>query len=125
MINILQGFPAELIVVFVILGIILVCLVLVFLLAKKIRDMVFNKRYDDNNTLKYFYASDFENLEIEPIEFISNKNNLIFIPFYVFLKKFFSNPCRHSIFIILTINLYYKFQKKKQQIMLLLINIIF
>ena len=77
MINILQGFPAELIVVFVILGIILVCLVLVFLLAKKIRDMVFNKRYDDNNTLKYFYASDFENLEIEPIEFMSNKNKIV------------------------------------------------
>lgn len=47
-----------------------------FLIAKRIRGLVFNKRYDDNHTLKYFYASDFENLEAEPIEFISKKNKI-------------------------------------------------
>ena len=70
---ILNGFPKGLIFVFVVLGIIILSLIASFFLAKKIRDMVFKKRYDDNGTLKYFYAEDFENLKAEPIEFISKE----------------------------------------------------
>ena len=74
---ILSNFPGELIFVFVIFGIILLALIGAFVLSKRIRDMVFNKRYDDNNTLKYFYAEDFENLVVEPIEFTSKKNKIV------------------------------------------------
>ena len=74
---ILNGFPKGLIFVFVVLGIIILSLIASFFLAKKIRDMVFKKRYDDNGTLKYFYAEDFENLKAEPIEFISKENKIV------------------------------------------------
>lgn len=72
----LSGLPGELIVVFVLLGVVLLALGGMLLLANKIRSLVFNRRYDDNNTLKYFYAEDFENLDIEPIEFVSKGNKI-------------------------------------------------
>ncbi len=74
--NILNGFPKGLIFVFIILGIIILSLIGSFALSKKIRNMVFKKRYDDNNTLKYFYAEDFQNLNAEPIEFVSRGNKI-------------------------------------------------
>lgn len=74
---VLSGFPRELIFVFVVLGVIVLSFIGSFFLAKKIRDMVFKKRYDDNGTLKYFYAEDFVNLKAEPIEFVSNKNKIV------------------------------------------------
>lgn len=72
----LVNFPSELIIVIVLVGIVLLSLAGMLFLANKIRSMVFNKRYDDNNTLKYFYAEDFENLTTEPIEFISKGNKI-------------------------------------------------
>ena len=77
MINILSSIPTEIIIVLIVLGLMLISFFGLLFLAKKIRNMVFNKRYDDNNTLKYFYASDFENLETEPIEFISKGNKIV------------------------------------------------
>ena len=76
MITILEGLPSELIFVIVVVGIILLSFVGLFALSCRLRGMVFNKRYDDNNTLKYFYAEDFENLVTEPISFISKKNKI-------------------------------------------------
>ena len=73
----LNDIPGGLIVVFVFIGVVVLSSIGLFFLAKKIRNMVFNKRYDDNNTLKYFYAEDFENLDAEPIEFISEKNKIV------------------------------------------------
>lgn len=60
----------------VVIAVFLLVVVLLWVICKKIRDMVFNKRYDDNHTLKYFYAEDFENLVTEPIEFISKGNKI-------------------------------------------------
>ena len=77
MINLLTTIPTELIVVLIVLGLMLISFFGLLFLAKKIRNMVFNKRYDDNNTLKYFYASDFENLVTEPIEFTSKGNKIV------------------------------------------------
>lgn len=74
---ILNGFPKGLIFVFIILGVIILSLIASFFLSKKIRDMVFKRRYDDNGTLKYFYAEDFENLQVEPIEFVSEGNKIV------------------------------------------------
>ena len=77
MINILSSLPTEIIVVLIVLGLMLISFFGLLFLARKIRSMVFNKRYDDNNTLKYFYASDFENLIAEPIEFNSKGNKIV------------------------------------------------
>lgn len=74
---ILNGLVKGLIFVFIVLGIIILSLIASFFLAKKIRNMVFKKRYDDNGTLRYFYAEDFENLKAEPIEFISEGNKIV------------------------------------------------
>ena len=74
--NILSGFPKGLIFVFIALGIIALSIIGLFLIAKKIRNMVFKRRYDDNGTLKYFYSEDFDNLSVEPIEFLSKGNKI-------------------------------------------------
>ena len=76
MINLYSSIPGELIALIVVVAIFLLALVAMIILASKIRGMVFNKRYDDNGTLKYFYASDFENLINEPIEFVSKGNKI-------------------------------------------------
>ena len=73
---ILTSFPTKLIYVIIVVVIILASLLGILVLANKVRGMVFNKRYDDNNTLKYFYAEDFENLKTEPIQFISKGNKI-------------------------------------------------
>lgn len=70
------GLPSELIILIILIAIVLLAFIGMLLLANRIRGMVFNKRYDDNNTLKYFYAKDFENLVVEPIEFVSKGNTI-------------------------------------------------
>ncbi len=58
-------------------GIILIIVAMLFLMAYKARSVIFNRRYDDNHTLHYFTAKDFENLEAEPYEFKSDKGQIL------------------------------------------------
>lgn len=61
----------------VIIIILIIVLIGIFLSIKHLANSIvkanFDKRYNDNHTLKYFTVDDFENLKNEPIEFISNE----------------------------------------------------
>ncbi len=49
-------------------------ILIIFYLSYKIRSGVFKRRYDDDHTLHYFTADDFENLVAVPYSFRSKKN---------------------------------------------------
>lgn len=56
---------------------ILVLVILFLIIAKLILSFAFGKRCEGNSNLKYFTADDFEDLNAKPIEFKSNKNQLL------------------------------------------------
>lgn len=57
---------------------VVICIILtLLLLAKLILNLAFGKRCEGNPKLKYFTADDFEGLEAKPIEFKSNKGQIL------------------------------------------------
>lgn len=60
-----------------ILYIIIFIILILLLISKLILNMVFGKRCEGNQKLKYFTADDFENLDAKPIEFKSNKGQTL------------------------------------------------
>lgn len=57
---------------------VVICIILILLLlAKLILNLAFGNRCEGNPKLKYFTADDFEGLETKPIEFKSNKGQLL------------------------------------------------
>ena len=61
----------------IVLYIVIFVILILLLLSKLILNLVFGKRCEGNPKLKYFTADDFEGLEANPIEFKSNKGQIL------------------------------------------------
>lgn len=65
-------------------GGIIISFILILITASRVYRSMFNKRYNDNHTLKYFTVEDFEGLKKEDLSFTSNKGQLLAAHLYYY-----------------------------------------